>query len=238
MNELRVIECIQRSQEWFEAHIGKLTSSRIADAIAKRKRNPSEELQCRADLRMDLAVERVTRKPIEHFVSKWMERGVELEPLARVAYALRKEIDVREVGFVLHPDLDFAGCSPDGLCGDDGLVELKVPKSTTHAEYLLGECVPEMYVPQMMWQMACCPGRQWNDFVSYCPDFPEPLDLFICRLPRDNQKIAVMEAEATVFLKETADVTMRLGHGLEEMLRQSIVPRAQIPAWKETLADA
>lgn len=213
MSDLNIITALQQDAEWFAARIGCLTASRIADAVAKRTKG-NGELQCRADLRLALAVERVTNKPSENYVSKWMERGVEMEPLARAAYELRRDVETEQVGFVIHPTLNWAGCSPDGLIGTDGLLELKVPKSTTHAEYLLGECVPEEYIPQMTWQLACCPGRQWNDFVSYCPDFPAPLDVFICRLNRDNQKIAVMEAESTVFLKEVEDLTLRLRHGL------------------------
>lgn len=178
-------------------------------------------MQCRADLRLDLAVERVTKKPMEHFVSRWMEEGKEKEPLARAAYELRKDIQVRQVGFVVHPSIIWAGCSPDGLCGD-GLAEFKCPKSNTHAEYLLGECVPDLYIPQMMWQLACCPGYQWCDFVSYCPDFPEPLDLFICRMPRDEKRIAEMEAEASRFLAEVEELVSRLKDGLEGTLRKSL----------------
>lgn len=229
MSDLNIISATQQDAEWFEARLGCLTASRIADALAKRKGKSTEDLQCRADLRLALSVERVTNKPMENYVSKWMERGTEMEPLARAAYEIRTGNQTQQVGFVAHPSIEWAGCSPDGLVGDDGLVELKAPKSTTHAEYLLGECVPEIYVPQMMFQMACCPARKWNDFVSYCPDFPAPLDVFIARLNRDNQRIAVMEAEAIVFLKETADLTLRLTHGLEGMLRQSLVPRAIIP---------
>src|SRR5260221_6816951 len=226
---MKIVDCGGQGTElWFNARLGCLTSSRIADAVARRKRNPKEPLQAYLDLRLDLAVERITKKPGEHFVSVWMERGDELEPLARAAYELRKETTVSTIDFVLHPEIAWAGCSPDGLVGDDALIEIKCPKRNTHAEYLLGEVVPEEYIPQMMWQMACT-GRQFVDFVSYHPDFPDPLDLFICRLPRDNQAIAVMEAEATVFLKEAADLTLRLRHGLEGVLRQSLVPRAVIP---------
>ena len=163
---LNIITDRQLDQEWFAARIGCLTASRIADAVAKRKKGDGD-LQCRTDLRLALAVERVTNKPMDSYVSPWMERGTELEPLARAAYELRKSVETEQVGFVLHPTIKWAGCSPDGLVGTDGLVEFKVPKSTTHAEYLLGECVPELYVPQMMWEMACCPGREWNTFVSY-----------------------------------------------------------------------
>lgn len=225
---MRTIDCGGQGTElWFQEHLGKLTSSRIADAVRKRKRS-TEPLQAYLDLKLELAVERVTQKPAEHFVSQWMERGTELEPLARAAYELRKDAAVTTIDFVLHPTMEWCGCSPDGLCGEDGLVELKCPKANTHAEYLLGEVVPELYIPQMMWQMACT-GRQWCDFASYHPDFPDPLDLFICRLNRDGQRIAVMEAEATVFLKEVADLALRLSHGLEGLLRESLVPRAVIP---------
>jgi hypothetical protein len=235
---MKVVECGgQGTQLWFEAHLGKITGTRIADVIAKRKRG-TDELQCRADMRLDLAVERVTKKPADHFVSYWMERGIEIEPLARASYELKTGTDAKIVDFVLHPTIEHAGCSPDGLIGEDGLVEFKCPKTNTHAEYLLGECVPSEYQPQMLWPMACT-GRQWCDFVSYHPDWPEPLDLFVCRLQRDGQRIAMMEAEAEVFLKEVEGVEIRLRHGLAELVRESILPKAVIPNWRpESLGNA
>src|ERR1700737_4971037 len=119
---MKTVHCGGQGTElWFEQRLGMLTSSRIADAVTKRKRNPKEPLQVYLDLRMDLAVERVTKKPAEHFVSQWMERGAELEPLARAAYELRKDAAVATVDFVMHPTMEWCGCSPDGLCGDDGL---------------------------------------------------------------------------------------------------------------------
>lgn len=224
--DLNVVSCGgQRTAEWFENHIGMLTSSRIADVITKRKKNPGEPLQAYLDLRLELAVERVTKKPSEHFVSYWMERGLELEPLARAAYELQTGNEVELVDFVLHPDREnflWVGCSPDGLCGDE-LIEIKVPKPTTHAEYLLGECVPEEYVPQMAWQLACCPGFKANTFISYCPEFAEAgRDLFICRLKRDDARIAEMEVEAKKFLQEVEALTIRLKGGLEAALQESL----------------
>jgi len=221
-DQLNIVDCLQGSQEWFAARIGVLSSSRVADAVKKAKRESTGELQGRKDLKLDLAVERITNRPMEHFVTKWMERGTELEPLARAAYELRMDTEVRQVGFVLHPTIKWAGCSPDGLCGDDGLVELKVPKPSTHAEYLLAECVPEIYVPQIAWQMACCPDRKWVDFVSYCPDFPEPLALFICRVQRDEKRIAEMEMEARKFLAEVDLIVTQLKEGTEGLLRRSL----------------
>lgn len=221
MSDLNLVECVQGSKEWFESRIGMLTASRIADAISKPKRESTGELRARYNLRIELAVERITKKPAEHFVTAWMERGIELEPLARAAYELRGNVETDQVGFVLHPDrhgLLWAGCSPDGLVGTDGIVELKVPKPSTHAEYLLAEEVPQDYRNQMMWQMACCPGRTYNDFVSYCADFPAPLDLFVCRLFRNDERIAQMEAEAREFLAEVEAVTAQLSGQLAESL--------------------
>ena len=238
-----IIQCEQGSAEWFAARIGHLTSSRIADAVRKRKRkgkngSSEDDLQCRIDLRLELAVERVTQKISEHYVSRWMERGLLMEPAARFAYEQRMDTETERVGFVLHPQIEWAGASPDGFVGVDGHVEFKVPKPQTHAKYLIAECVPEIYQPQMMWQMACS-GRKWNDFVSYCDDFPAPLDLFICRLERDDERIAQMEAEARKFLEEVAATVSQLGGGLEALLRESVaqrnpnLPRAVIPAMDE-----
>lgn len=218
---LNIVECVQGDAEWFASRVGCLTSSRIADAIAKRKRG-NDDLQCRIDLRMELAVERVTGKMSEHYVSKWMERGLELEPLARAAYELRRELETQQVGFVLHPTILWAGCSPDGLIGSDGMVEFKVPKRETHANYLIADVVPEQYRPQMMWQLACCPDRKWNDFVSWCPDFPEPLDLFICRMKRDDAQIAEMEAEAVKLLADVETMVVQLKEGMAGVLRMSV----------------
>lgn len=224
--DLNIVECGgQRTEEWFRNHIGMLTSSRISDAITKRKRDPNTPLQAYLDLKMELAVERVTKKNAEHFVSKWMERGAELEPLARAAYEDRTSSWVSLVDLVLHPDrehLSWAGCSPDGICGEE-LIEIKCPKPETHGWYRVAECVPEEYIPQMMWQLACCPGFQANTFVSYCPDFEPPLDLFICRLPRNDKRIAEMEAEAVKFLAEVEAMVKQLKGGIEGALRESLL---------------
>lgn len=209
---------------WFEARLGMLTSSRIADAVAKRKRKPEEELQCRKDLAIELAVERLTKKTSKHYVSEWMTRGTELEPLARAAYEIRTGNTVEAVDFVLHPDREnllWAGCSPDGLVGND-LIEIKCPKPTTHLEYILNAFVPDAYIPQMTWQLACCPDAKVNTFISYCPDFPAPHDLFLSRIPRNAEAIAAMEKEAQLFLREVDSLLYMIQGGLEDALSKSL----------------
>ena len=215
--ELNIVQCVQGDHDWWESRLGMLTSSRIADALAVSKRNGGAELQSRQDLKLELAVERITRKPMEHYVSEWMERGAAMEPLARGAYELRTGREIQQVGFVLHPSIKWAGCSPDGLVGEDGIVEFKCPKATTHARYIIAGGIPADYLPQMNWQLSCCPGRLWNDFVSYHPDFPEPLDLFIYRLDRNEETIAAMEAVARDFLAKVDELTAQLKGRVEEL---------------------
>jgi hypothetical protein len=117
---------------------------------------------------------------------------------------------VEQVGFVVHSKINRAGASPDGLIGDDGLIEIKCPNSSTHIEYILGYTeAPSEYQPQMLWQMACT-ERQWCDFVSFDPRMPEHLQLFVVRFHRDDARIAEMEAEVLKFLAEVDAIIERL----------------------------
>ena len=95
----------------------------------------------------------------------------------------------------------MAGASPDGLVGDDGLVEFKCPKTETHLDTWLSQAAPEKYVPQMQWQMACT-SRAWCDFASYDPRVPDELKLFVVRVPRDDALIQDLEEQAVAFLAE------------------------------------
>jgi len=226
---INIVEGVQRSHEWLQNRLGCLTSSRIADALAKSKRG-NGELQCRADYKLELAVERITNKPVGHYVSVDMQRGIDLEPLARAAYELRTDCEVKLIDFVLHPSIHWGGCSPDGTIDEDGLVEFKVPRPTTHAEYLLAESIPEEYILQMAWQLACCPDRKWNEFVSFCPDFPEPLNIFACRMHRDDALIAYLEQEGIQFLQEVEVLQNRLKRGIAGTLRESLKGREQTEA--------
>lgn len=196
---MRVINCVQGDPEWLHLRCGRVTSSKMADVLATRK--DKKEAAPRANLRIELVAERLTGVTTENFVSRWMEEGKEKEPLARAEYEIRTDTFVDLVGFVLHDRIELAGASPDGLVGSEGCVEFKAPKLTTHIQYWLDGVIPAEYEPQMMWQMACT-GRQWCDFVSFHPDLPEKMQLFIKRLPRDDKRIAAMEEEVERFLGE------------------------------------
>ena len=138
-----------------------------------------------------------------------MEWGTEQEPHARAAYSARIGELVEEVGFVDHPSVANSGASPDGLVGDDGLVEFKCPATSTMLDTLLTQAVPTKHIPQLQWQMACT-GRAWCDFVSYDPRLPEHLRMFVKRVERDNDYIKMLEAEVTLFLSELEEKLNKL----------------------------
>ncbi len=197
------LEIDQRSPEWFKWRLGVVGASRVKDAIAVLKRKDGES-EARRALRFELAVERLTGKTAEHFVSEYMQQGIDREPLARTEYENATGRTVESIGFVLHPTIKMAGASPDGLVGEDGLLEIKCPKTTTHLKYIVEDTVPDEYLPQVLWQLACT-ERQWVDFVSYDLDLPEPYGLFIKRLERNdevNSVIRGMEIAVDQFLSE------------------------------------
>lgn len=199
---------IQGSAEWFAARMGRVTASRVADVVAKTKSgySTSRENYC-----IELALERLTGTRQESFANAAMKWGTETEPLARAAYEAHTGALVDEVGMVSHPSIEMSGASPDGLVDDDGLLEIKCPNSATHASTLLSGKPDGKYIIQMMWQMACT-GRQWCDFASFDPRFPQPLQLFVKRIPRDAEKIAELEAEVIKFLIEVDDMVNRLNN--------------------------
>ena len=188
----------QRTDEWFAARLGKVTASRVADVIAKTKTGPSAS---RENYATQLVLERLTNKQAESYTNSAMQWGTETEPMARQAYELKRGLFVNETGFVDHPTIEMCGASPDGLVGADGLIEIKCPNSATHMETILTQKVPAKYIPQMMWQMSCT-GRNWCDFVSFDPRFPENLQIFIEKVTYDPTYVRMLELEITQFLDE------------------------------------
>jgi putative phage-type endonuclease len=183
---------------WVQARLGKVTASRVADVMAQTKKGPSER---RSHYLAELIAERLTGLPKDQPLTGAMLWGLETEPLARNAYEAATETRVWETGFVRHPEILMAGCSPDGLVGLDGLIEIKCPQSLTHVETLIAGAVPERHRAQIQWQLACT-GRQWCDFVSFDPRMSGKPRLFIDRVARDDAQITLMEEQVSLFLAE------------------------------------
>lgn len=188
----------QRSPEWFAARAGKATASCIYKIMARTKTGYGAD---RANYAAQLVTERLTGCVAESFSSAAMQWGTDTEPMARDAYSESALCVVAETGFHDHPTIAMAGASPDGLIGDDGLVEIKCPNSATHIATLTGAAIDRKYLLQMQWQMACT-GRAWCDFASFDPRLPLEMQLHVRRVERDAELIAEVEGEVVKFLAE------------------------------------
>jgi len=189
----------QRTDEWHAARLGKVTASKIADVMASgRAGSPSVT---RANYLAQLLCERLTGRPTAGYTSHEMQHGIDSEPLAINAYEMHADVIVTPIGFVDHPSIAMSGASPDGLVGDDGLIEVKCPNSATHLATLKGADIDGKYMKQMQWQMACT-GRKWCDFVSFDPRMPDHMQLYVRRVERDLEMIAAINSAVTTFLVE------------------------------------
>jgi putative phage-type endonuclease len=196
---VKVINHPQGSAEWLQARVGLVTASRVSDIVAKTK--ASGYSSSRANYLGELVAERLTGvSAASDFINDDMRRGVELEPDARFEYEAMFGKVVQTVGLVLHPTLR-AGASPDGLVDDEGLIEIKCPRTHVHIECLETRKPPAKYLPQMAWQCICT-GRAWCDFVSYDPKMPERLRLFAARYIPDAGYLRELEAEVAAFIAE------------------------------------
>ena len=192
------VDLVQGSPEWLRARSGSLGASQIADVMAKTRTGVSAS---RANLLATLVIERLTGKPKPTYTNAAMARGTQLEPDARDLYAFMVDVPVVQVGLVPHPTIARSHASPDGLVGCSGLVEIKCPGESAHLATLMSSKMDRAYYFQAAWQMACT-GRQWVDLVSYHPEFPAELQLYVERFRRDDAMIAELETAARVFLAE------------------------------------
>lgn len=181
---------------WLAERAGRVTASQINNCMMAKTTAGYQNYMS------TLIVERLTGKPVETFKSAAMEHGNDTEDRARAFYELEAGFDVEEVGFIRHPEIEWSGASPDGLVSDDGLVEIKCPQPTKHIKNLTGGSIDKVYMLQMQWQMACT-GRQWCDFVSFNPDFPDHLQMKIQHVKRDQALISEIEVAIGKFLIET-----------------------------------
>ena len=191
----------QRSPEWYAQRLGKATASRIADILATTKTGVSA---LRKNYRADLIAERLSGQPAANYVNGPMQWGIDHEAEALAVYAEIVGLPVAPAEFVDHPEIRWSGASPDGLVGDEGLVEVKCPNTATHLEALEGGKISGNHLIQMQWQMACT-GRVWCDYVSFDPRLPDPMHIHVRRVERDVSHILDLEAEVSAFLAEIAE---------------------------------
>lgn len=193
----------QRTEAWYKARAGCATASAFADVLAIKKNG--KPLKARTDYLWKVATERLYGTPTESISARALEWGKELEPFAIQAYEEERGVVVRPSGFVLHPQIAHCGGSPDGLCGEEGGIEIKCPKDRrVHMQTWHGG-MPEEHKPQVQGNLWIT-GRKWFDFISYDPRAPKQYRLYIERICRDESYIANLKNAVCAFLSEVDDL--------------------------------
>jgi putative phage-type endonuclease len=198
---------VQGSVEWMTARMGNLTGSRIYDACAKGKNG--KYYATREALMTEKLIERLTGQWAEHYVSPAMEWGTMHEDQARAIYETNTGQLVTECAYFPHPTIAHSGASPDGLVGEDGIIEIKCPTTKTHIETLLADAIPEYHFYQMAWEIDSS-GRMWADFVSYDPRLPGNLSYFCKRYVPEPAFLETLRGEVNLFLDELAELEAKV----------------------------
>ena len=196
----RIIDCEQNSPEWYAARLGLPTASEFKTIIGVKK--DAREKVTRRNYMLKLAGEIITGEPMEGYSNAHMERGKEMEGVARSTYAFMEDADPQRVGFIVNGP---KGCSPDSLLGDAGMLEVK-----TKLPHLLIECLLKDEFPPE--HKAQCQGalwvadREWIDIACYWPKMP----LFVKRATRDEDYIKELSAAVSQFNEELAETVERV----------------------------
>lgn len=198
-------ELTQGTPEWLEARKGKVTASCFDNVLAKGKGNaPSKTRQT---YMYQLAAERITGLIQDSFTNSYMEWGTENEPVARNYYELVEGVTTEQVGLILYND--DVGASPDSLVGNDGLLEIKCPKSSTQIERILSGVFPADHTAQVQGQLWIS-EREWCDFVSFDPRINSDKKYFKVRVNRDEEYIKTLAHEVSKFVEELKELVFRI----------------------------
>lgn len=184
---------------WLSARCGKLTASRMADAMDMTK--AGKPSAARIKLMHEILAERMTGDSVSHYVTPFMQWGLEQEPHAKAAFEAATGSLLEPCGFIDHPEIDNFGATPDALLDDDAIVEFKCAQTTTHIAWKLAGVVPEQHRPQMLVQLACT-GRTRAVFCSFDPRVPPKSQLFIREWTPTREEVAAVEKAARDFLAE------------------------------------
>jgi len=193
----------QRTAEWHADRAGKFTGSKFV-ALTERNKTPGKKFGAKLaswdNLIWQVVTERMTGRQDEGADSFALRWGREVEPAALEAYELATGNIVTKSPFVNHPKYPFTGCSPDGLIGVTGGIEIKSPKDPTIHLRRFFDGMPDEIKPQVQGSMWV-EEREWWDFVSFHPHVPESHRLLRIRIHRDEEFIkfieqSVLEAEA------------------------------------------
>lgn len=219
------VDIDQRSPEWLHMRCACVTTSHLSDICCKQKNG--KYLASRLNYMKKKVWEQLTGLAAENYVSPYMDKGSDVEPLAVTAYEMKYDVEVLNGGLYVHDSIPRFMASPDGRVGEDGLLEIKYltgfTRDTNHADLLAGDEIPEEFQLQMLGQLSCS-GREWVDFCAYCPELAPDLRMVVRRFPRDEKRIAALETEVQEFLLEMTQRVLRIkpGGNLEPILQASV----------------
>lgn len=191
----------QGTDEWLQARCGIVTASTMHNLVTPGGK--VSESEAASTFIRQLAAERITGHPEITYPTRPMQRGTLLEPFARDDYAKNANVNVKEIGFMRSDtDVYTIGFSPDGLIGDDGLLEIKCPSPKEHIKTIMLGGVPPQYYMQVQTGLFVS-GRKWLDFVSYCPG----MHTFVRRIEPDDETFAAIASAAVRAEKVIRSIT-------------------------------
>jgi len=201
-----ITTCEQGSPEWLSLRLGKVTASRIKEVLANGRGNAPSKMA--ESYMIELVAEILTGESKPFFENDAMRWGTETEDEARAVYSIKNSrFDVEEVAFIEHSE--FIGMSPDGLVGDDGLLEIKCPNTTTQLKRALSDDYSKDYKAQIQMQLWVS-GRDWCDFVSFDPRLDCAAGYLEQRVYRDNSYISDMQDKTFEFVGKIKELINKL----------------------------
>lgn len=189
----------QGTPEWHDVRRGVVTASTVGKLVTPTLKVANNDVS--RGVTTTLVAERITGWTEDTPMNSDMWRGVEHEPFARDIYAGHYGA-VEQVGFMVRDEDGWQlGYSPDGLVGDDGLIEIKCPRAKTHVLTILADEVPAHYMPQLQAGLLVS-GRAWIDFVSYVAGMP----LYVKRVTPDPAWHEAITAACVAFETNAAQI--------------------------------
>lgn len=203
---MKIHYCEQRSPEWYEVRLGKVTSSNFKNVIANGR--GSAPSKTRNNYMIQLIAERITSEKQDYFLNDDMIHGMDTEQQAKDFYEWKEGVEIEEVGFIEHSE--DVGVSPDGLIGTNGMIEIKCPKTTTQVQRVLDGIFPSEYKAQVQGQLWVA-EREWCDFISFDPRIiSSAASYFKIRVYRDEEYIKQLESKTALFVDEMKTMMEKL----------------------------
>lgn len=179
--------------DWLALRAGKFTGSNFFIMLGNS--------ETKKKMILEKATEHILGKPCnkDHYINADMLRGIEQESIARKLYMQETFNEVKEVGFIERDE--YSGVSPDGLVGEQGIIEIKCPKDTVFVEQSITEKIKPEYYTQIQYALYIT-GRQWCDYVAYNENFP----LLIRRYERDEEYIEKIKNALEDGIKQVKEI--------------------------------